>query len=122
MPDVLDEVAKLAEARGYRVEKSGTTLTIHHPYLEPLSIRVSLEDERLALELGLGEIRDYIDDLVEEKGEEEARGLVEEALDDIGELSAQIEAIARRHGLRVDNRVRSGILDVLEALEDVLES
>jgi len=60
LPDVLDEVAKLAEARGYRVEKSGTTLTIHHPYLEPLSIRVSLEDERLALELGLGEIRDYI--------------------------------------------------------------
>ena len=122
MEHLVDEIRRLAESRGYRVEGEESTFVIIHPHVQPLRLKVHVEDDRVTLSLVADEIRDYIDDLVEERGEEEAREFIEEALSDMEELAAQIEAVARRSGVRVENRVRSGALDVLEALEDVLES
>ncbi len=122
MAELLDEIRRLAESRGYSVTSKGDMLRITHPHVQPLSLTIRVADGRLLISIESGEIRDYIDDLVEERGEEEARDIIEEALSDLEELASQIEALARRAGIRVESRVRSGALDVLEALEDVLES
>ena len=121
MTGILDEIKSLAEKRGYRLEDRGTSLVIIHPHVPVLRVVAEMQGDRLVLSLDTGGLRDYLDDLVEERGAEEARTIIEDALDDVGELSAQIEALAKRRGVRLENRIRSGTLDVLDELEDILE-
>ena len=121
MTNILDDVKSLAERRGYRFEKKDSSLIIIHPHVPVLRMVLAMQGDKLVLSLDTSGLRDYLDDLVEERGAEEAKAIIEDALDDIGEFSAQIEALARRRGARLENRVRSGTLDVLDELEDVLE-
>lgn len=121
MASILDDIKSLAEKRGYRLEKRNSALVIIHPHVPVLRVVAAIQGDKLILSLDTSGLRDYLDDLVEERGAEEARTIVEDALDDVGELAAQVEALARRYGVRLENRIRSGTLDVLDELEDVLE-
>ncbi len=122
MAEVLEEIREAAEKRGYRVEEEKDTLIVAHPHVPVLRLRLALRGDRLEARLDTDGLRDYLDDLVEERGAEEARSIIEDALDDIGELVAHVEAVAKKHGVVLENRVRSDALDVLDELEDILET
>jgi len=117
----LDEIYKLVKSRGYRVEERGDAILVWHPSA-PLALRLVVYGDTARLELYAENIRDYLDDLVEQVGEEEARDQLEEVLDDLSEAHALIESVLRKRGVRVESRFKDNVLDVLEAFEDITES
>ncbi len=119
---LLEEIVDAAKRRGYEASLDGNTVVIRYPRVPALGLRVSLEGNKLVLEMLSEGLRDYIDDLRESSSDEEARELIEEVLDDIEALASSLEALARGRGVHVENRVRQGVLDALDTLEDVLES
>ncbi|AEM38016.1 hypothetical protein Pyrfu_0144 [Pyrolobus fumarii 1A] len=117
----IEEFAGLLRKRGYQVESSDSVVIARHPSA-PISLEVRLEKDTLYLRLKYSDIRDYIDDLREAESDESAKEFIEEVLDDLSEAANQLEVLARQKGIRVQSTVKRDVLDILEALEDILES
>ena len=120
---ILNEIAEFASKRGYNVEARGNVLRIIHPDMDDLGLVIREDDGTVYIELLQGEeLRDSLDDLIQETDRETVEEYIrEDILSDLESLASNIEALCRARGLRVENRVREGILDVLEILEDIAE-
>ncbi len=121
MNHLLEEISKLAASKGYRVEERRDSILVWHPNA-PLALRVTVHGDNVIVELYSPGLRDYLDDLIEQSGGEEAREQLEEILDDLSELHALIEALLRHKGLKLHSRFKDNVLDILEAFEDVSET
>ncbi|BEP18257.1 hypothetical protein PYJP_16090 [Pyrofollis japonicus] len=118
MSTVKDIVNKLAKQAGYRVEERGEKVVITHPNA-PIFIEVFESSRGIMVKIGHENLKDYVREIIDT--EENPRDYIEDVLDDVSSLALRIVEALRQRGLSVVSDTRTGVMDVLEELEEAEE-
>ena len=116
---VLEEVAKRLKERGYSISQAGNSVVARHPNA-PLSIQVDIEGETCRVSLKAENFTDFVDDVKE--SEENPREYLEEILEDVSRAASEVSALLRSSCQKLENTVQRDVLDLMDIIEDVLET
>jgi len=119
--EVLEELEKLFRDRELEVEKTKNTIRGIHGSL-PIELVVKIDEKAKTAVVSIEPGEDLEDTLSEmaESGED-VEDAVETALSELEDVAVDVLKILEDRGFKVTAKIREGVKDVRDILEDVLE-